>query len=319
MMRLRWLLVSFLAAATIARAQSAGAWRDPSPHAVRYLTINGARLHLLDWGGRGDLLLLIHGWGSNAHIFDDLAPRLVDRYHVVGLTLRGFGEADTVPSDYSLARYAGDVRAVLDSLHAGRATIAAHSFGGWVLTEFAHEYPKRVQLAVYLDAAFDMRVSDSIVARRPFARPPLVHRKSPSDVMHWLATDFFGTWTPALEAEFRARPRDESLRARQLERVGEEAERARPDWTALRVRALAICAFATPASEFPWLHPTDSGFARASDYVARERRPQQEAECMRFRRSRADRETIELLGHHYVFIMHPAEVARALRDRAPAP
>src|SRR3954463_9561974 len=134
-MRTRWVAVGLLAVSAIARAQMPAEWRDPSPHRVAFLTINGARLHLLDWGRRGELLLLIHGWGSNAHVFDDLAPRLVDRYHVVGLTLRGFGESDTVSSNYSLARYAADVRTVLDSLHVSHATIAAHSFGGWVLTE----------------------------------------------------------------------------------------------------------------------------------------------------------------------------------------
>lgn len=300
-------------------AQTATPWRDPSPHRTAYLIVDGARLHYLDWGGHGPLLLFIHGWGSNAHVFDDLAPRLTDRYHVVALTLRGFGQSDTVPRDYSLARYAADVRAVLDSLHTRRASIAAHSFGGWVLTEFARRYPTRVDRAVYLDAAFDMRVSDSIVARRPVTRPPLLHARSAADVMHWLADDFFGTWTPALEAEFRARPRDEGARAAQLQRVGDEAEQARPNWAALPVHALAICALATPASEFPWLRTTDSMFARARDYVEHERRPQQLAECKRFRDSRADRQAIELPGHHYIFITHPDEVAQALRTRVPGP
>jgi pimeloyl-ACP methyl ester carboxylesterase len=261
--------------------------------------------------------LLLHGWNSNAHVFDDLAPQLTDRYHVVGVTLRGFGESDSVPSTYSLARYADDVRATLDRFQAQRATVAAHSFGGWVLTEFAHRYPTRVSEAVYLDAAFDMRVSDSIVARRPLQRPALTAVKSKADVMRWLSANFFGMWTPALEAEYRSRPLDEAARARQLKRVGDEAEHTPPNWAALNVPALAICALATTASEFPWLSPSDSGYTVAARFVQRERRPQQHMECERFRTARRDHHAIELSGHHYVFISHPMEVASAIRALAP--
>lgn len=301
---------------TVMHGQSAP-WHDPSPHRAGFLVINGARLHYLDWGGQGRFLLLIHGWGSNAHVFDDLAPQLTDRYHVVALTLRGFGESDTVPSDYSLARYAADLRATLDSFHVDRATVAAHSFGGWVLTAMARRYPDRLDHVVYLDAAFDMRVSDSIVARRPLRRPALSNAQSAADVMQWLRANFFGMWTPALEAEYRARPRDESTRAAQLRRVGDEAEHAAPNWAEVTVPALAICALATTASEFPWLQATDSGLATARRFVEQERRPQQHAECERFRTARPDHRTVELAGHHYVFIWHPADVAQALRGLAP--
>lgn len=316
----RWLIIVPVVALAVQEApvRAQAAWRDPSPHRVGAVVVPGAHLHYLDWGGRGPLLLLIHGWNSNAHVFDDLAPRLVDRYHVVGLTLRGFGESDSVPSNYSLARYADDVRATLDRFRAQRATIAAHSFGGWVLSDFAHRYPARVRYGVYLDAAFDMRVSDSIVARRPMARPPITGATSEVEVMRWLSANFFGMWTPALEAEYHARPRDEEARARQLQRVGEEAARAVPDWDQLNVPALAICAIATTASEFPWLSPSDSGYAVAERFVARERRPTQQAECERFRASRPDHRALELPGHHYVFVWHPVEVANAIRAVVPA-
>ena len=198
MRALRTVALALIPALLSAPSSAQTAWHDPSPHRVGFLSINGARLHYLDWGGHGPVLLLIHGWNSNAHVFDDLAPRLTDRYRVVGLTLRGFGESDTVPGSYSLARYADDLRVLLDSLRVQRATIAAHSFGGWVLTAMARRYPGRIDRAVYLDAAFDMHVSDSIVARRPVRRPALTNVRSSADVMRWLQADFFGLWTPAL-------------------------------------------------------------------------------------------------------------------------
>ena len=48
--------------------------------------VNGIPLHYLDWGGSGPILLFLPGMGCNAHIFDDLTPRFVDKFHVMALT-----------------------------------------------------------------------------------------------------------------------------------------------------------------------------------------------------------------------------------------
>ncbi|CAN5911536.1 hypothetical protein BH11GEM1_BH11GEM1_16370 [soil metagenome] len=48
--------------------------------------MNGACLEVVDFGGVGPLLMFLPGYGNGAHIFDDLAPNFIDRYHVVALT-----------------------------------------------------------------------------------------------------------------------------------------------------------------------------------------------------------------------------------------
>ncbi len=49
---------------------------DTSPHKSDFVNVNNIRLHYLDWGGNGPLLLFLAGVGNNAHIFDGFAPRL---------------------------------------------------------------------------------------------------------------------------------------------------------------------------------------------------------------------------------------------------
>jgi len=40
-------------------AQAPGAWQDPSPHQVRFVTVaEGVRLEVLDWGGSGRAVVL---------------------------------------------------------------------------------------------------------------------------------------------------------------------------------------------------------------------------------------------------------------------
>jgi pimeloyl-ACP methyl ester carboxylesterase len=295
-------------------------WRDASPHAVRYLHVGGARLHYLDWGGRGDVargdvIIFLHGYNSNAHVFDDLAPRFTDQFRVIALTERGFGEstAEGDTTSYSLDGAADDLLALLDSIGAPRAVLVAHSMGGWVMSRFAVRYPERATRLVFLDAAFDVNAADSIVARRPIPRPPLTRAETIEDVMHWLARYFYGMWTPALEAEYRARPADEGVRAAALKPLLADHHAHPREFDRVRQPALAVCAAATPSSEFPGLTLDSTRYEVGRRYVEQVRRPFQVAECVRFGRSTAGRQTIVLDGHHYIFVAQRDKTVSAMR------
>ena len=55
-----------MAAASPASAQQ-NEWRDPSPHESSLVTADaGVQLEVLDWGGSGRALLLMHGGGDSA-------------------------------------------------------------------------------------------------------------------------------------------------------------------------------------------------------------------------------------------------------------
>ncbi|MGH7714164.1 MAG: alpha/beta fold hydrolase, partial [Gemmatimonadaceae bacterium] len=259
------------------------AWRDPSPHTIDSVDVGDARLQYLDWGGRGPLLIFLHGWGSNAHTFDDLAPQFTDRYRVVALTQRGFGSTNPPPSGYSIARYAADVIALMRKLRHERASLVGHSFGGWVLTQLATSTPNRVERLVYLDAAFDMTRSDSVITRRPFARPSTAGIKNETEYFDWLRKYFYGMWSPALEAEARVNAQSRFNPAAQA--ALDEARRGPDRWKDIRAPALAVCALAEVSSEFPWISPKSAAFAAGKAYVDTVRRPFQRAECERFRKT----------------------------------
>jgi non-heme chloroperoxidase len=91
------------------------AWRDPSPHIVRFVSVEKqVKLEVLDWGGLGPPLVLLAGGGDTAHVFDDFAPRLTAANHVYGITRRGFGRSDYATTPANAAdRLGEDVLAVL--------------------------------------------------------------------------------------------------------------------------------------------------------------------------------------------------------------
>src|SRR4051812_31795181 len=135
-------------------AQSDGP--DKSPHKTEFITVNGVRLHYLDWGGKGDTILFLHGSGDTPHIYDDLAPKFTNQFRALGLTRRGHGQSEKPATGYDTATRVEDIRQFLDALKIPRAIVVGHSAAGGELTMLAGAHPDRVIKLVYLDAIFDI-------------------------------------------------------------------------------------------------------------------------------------------------------------------
>ena len=175
-------------------------WRDPSPHRCGYFRWNGLRIHYLDWGGKGPVLIFLPGTGASAHVFDDFAPRFTKRFRVLAITPPGYGESDTPDSSLTVDDVAAAVRAVLDSLHIERAHFAAHSISGAAMTRLASRHPKRVGKLIYLDSTFDYTPDQVVIPR---LEPPTGGFHSVSYRREWMKKAF-GFWSDAIEAEMWA-------------------------------------------------------------------------------------------------------------------
>jgi non-heme chloroperoxidase len=124
-------------------------------------------LEVLDWGGTGCPLVLLTGLGDNAHIFDPFATKLTAKYHVYGITRRGFGASDSPPEvweNYSADRLGDDVLSVLDQLKLKRPILAGHSIAGEELSSIGSRHPERVAGVIYMDAGYGFAM---YVARSP--------------------------------------------------------------------------------------------------------------------------------------------------------
>ncbi|MBK8026789.1 MAG: alpha/beta hydrolase [Chloroflexi bacterium] len=119
----------------------------------RYIQANGIRIHLIDFGGEGEPLLLMHGLTANAMSFAGLARAgLTDKLHVYALDLRGRGESDKPAAGYSMEDHAADLLGVMDALGLQSALIGGHSFGGLVTIYAAGKYQDRVKKLVIMDS-----------------------------------------------------------------------------------------------------------------------------------------------------------------------
>ena len=101
---------------------------------------SSVRLEVLDWGSSGRPIVLL-GCYLTAHLYDDFAPKLTDRFHVYGITRRGIGASDKPPSGYSVQRSADDVLEVLDRLKMNKPILVGYSCGGQVLSMLGSNIP----------------------------------------------------------------------------------------------------------------------------------------------------------------------------------
>jgi non-heme chloroperoxidase len=141
------------AAATQERAMNDVCACDTSGHKVSFVTVEpGVQLEVLDWGGTGDTLVLLTGMGDNAHVFDEFAYQFNNRFHVIGITRRGFGRSSQPAHGYDIDTRARDDITVLDKLTIREAVFVGHSVAGTELNKIGAAYPDRVKKLVYLDA-----------------------------------------------------------------------------------------------------------------------------------------------------------------------
>lgn len=131
-------------------------WRDPARHTVEFVAVaRDVKLHVLDFGGTGPPLVFLAGLGNTAHAWDEFAPAFTDKFHVVAITRRGFGESSHPVYGYDTRRLVADILAVMNSLHIRRASFVGHSIAGEELTRLAADHPDRVDRLVFMDGAYD--------------------------------------------------------------------------------------------------------------------------------------------------------------------
>ncbi len=119
-----------------------------------FVTVNDARLHVVDWGGNGPVLTMIHGMGDSPRIFDDVARYLKDDFRVIAYARRGHGQsAATGPFDTDTL--VSDLVGVLDQMNIRQTYLLGWSMGGNEITGFATRYPERTLGLVYLEAGYD--------------------------------------------------------------------------------------------------------------------------------------------------------------------
>ena len=101
--------------------------------------------------GEGEPLVLSHGAGGNHAIWFQQVLILGQRYKVVTWDQRSFGRTTNRAGEATPAKFASDLKALLDHLGIDRAHLVGQSMGGWTTVRFALDNPERVRSIVLAD------------------------------------------------------------------------------------------------------------------------------------------------------------------------
>ncbi|MGW8226815.1 MAG: alpha/beta fold hydrolase, partial [Anaerolineales bacterium] len=96
---------------------------------TQYLRRSQGTLAYTDYGGRGELVLMLPGMGSLRSEYRYLAPQLLtEGYHAVTMDLRGQGDTSVPWPTYDVPSVGSDILALIEHLDAGPAHVIGNSF-----------------------------------------------------------------------------------------------------------------------------------------------------------------------------------------------
>jgi len=139
----------------------------------RYLTVNGLRLHHLDWGNpSAPPLVFVHGYTSSAQAFNVPARRFCDRFHIIATDVRGHGESAWSPQEaYQNSDQVADLAALVDQLGLGRFTLVGTSMGGRISMAYGGTHSERLERLVINDVGPDTEEGSNRITQEVGARP----------------------------------------------------------------------------------------------------------------------------------------------------
>ena len=118
---------------------------------MKETTFRDFRIHYRD-EGKGETLLLLHGFCESSEIWDDFRGALSKRFRVITPDLLGHGKSSPPAVRNNNGEYvntmemqAESAAAVLKSAGVERCTVVGHSMGGYTALAFAELFPEKVK------------------------------------------------------------------------------------------------------------------------------------------------------------------------------
>ena len=105
-------------------------------------------------GGRGESVLLLHGFGADKDNWNLFSRYLTKRYHVIAPDLPGFGESSKIWGDqYNIAAQVERVHGFVKEIGLKKFHLAGNSMGGLIAGVYAARYPDELFTLGLLDPA----------------------------------------------------------------------------------------------------------------------------------------------------------------------
>lgn len=131
------------------------------------VTADGLRMVYLE-GGKGEPLMLLHGFSDDKDNFVFVAGALGGRYHLIIPDITGFGESERPKgANYGAAAQVERLRSLAQALKIDHPHLGGSSMGGQIALVWAAHHPEEVASLWLLDAGGLRSVPPSDMAKVP--------------------------------------------------------------------------------------------------------------------------------------------------------
>ena len=114
-------------------------------------TVDGVKINY-KIGGRGPVVVLLHGYTQTSHMWKPLMPLLAASHTVIAPDLRGAGGSERAKDGYDKKTLAKDIRSLVRQLGHEQVQLVGHDIGLMVAYAYAAQYPKEVSKVILMDA-----------------------------------------------------------------------------------------------------------------------------------------------------------------------
>jgi len=102
---------------------------------ANFVVYQNAKVHYTDTG-KGEAVVLLHGFLENLSMWNDLVPYLTKNYRVICIDLLGHGASEGLNNTHPMHIMSEAVYSVIHSLDLRQIILIGHSMGGYVSLDF---------------------------------------------------------------------------------------------------------------------------------------------------------------------------------------
>jgi len=145
------LLLVFALGLSVPASAAQSASRLPKGFTEKIANVGGVKINY-KLGGRGPVVVLLHGYTQTSHMWIPLMPLLAKSHTVIAPDLRGAGGSERTRNGYDKKTLAKDIRSLVRQLGYEQVQVVGHDIGLMVAYAYAAQYPEEVSKVVLLDA-----------------------------------------------------------------------------------------------------------------------------------------------------------------------
>lgn len=92
--------------------------------------------------GKGDVIVLVHGFLESMQVWDDFEDELDKEFRVIRIDLPGHGKSSVLDETHTMEMFAEEIKNILEIVEVKKILLVGHSMGGYASLAFAEKYPQ---------------------------------------------------------------------------------------------------------------------------------------------------------------------------------